>query len=111
MKTYNVAEAAFKNNGEYVLGSSELSTQVCYFVYGVLKQSEGQRLVKPGKGHEEIVCLIQGEVSLSGDKGSFCLKSGEAFHLAGDETFLMSNNRSEDAVYVISGGHSETHSH
>lgn len=111
MKIYHVAEAASKNNGEYVLGSSELNTHACYLVYGILKAGKRDRLVSPGKGHEEILCLISGEVALAGEKRDIVLKSGEAFHLKGDERYLMHNNGIEDVVYIISGGHNEIHSH
>ena len=50
MNVYNVSGLALKNEGEYVLGSSDLKTHACYLVYGVLKLNEKERLIKPGKG-------------------------------------------------------------
>ncbi len=111
MKKYPVASLASKNSGEYVLGSAELNTHACYLVYGILKAGESDRLVSPGKGHEEILCLISGEVELTGEDGGTVLRKGEALHLRGDDRYLMSNNSGEDIVYVISGGHNEIHSH
>lgn len=111
MRTYNVSDLAQNNECEYVLGSTDLKTHACYLVYGVLKLDEKERLIKAGKGHEEIVCLISGEVLLKGDKETFNLKQGQAFHIKGDETYLMDNAGSVDAVYVIAGGHSEAHGH
>ena len=111
MNIYNVLELALKNGGEYVLGSSELHTHACYFIYGTLKPDEKGKLIKPGKGHEEIVCIMQGEVSLRGDKETVSVKQGQAFHLKGNEAYFMDNNGQEEVIYVIAGGHSERHSH
>lgn len=111
MNIYNVLDLALKNGGEYVLGSSELHTHACYFIYGILKPDEKGRLIKPGRGHEEIICIIQGEVFLRGDKETLTVKKGQAFHIKGEESYFMDNNGQEEAVYVVAGGHSERHSH
>ena len=111
MKLYNVSDLALNNKGEYVLGSADLHTHACYFIYGILKKGDKGRLIKPGKGHEEIVCLVSGEVKFMRDKESFILKPGQAFYLKGDETYMVENNGNNDAVYVIAGGHSEGHEH
>ena len=109
MNIYDVSDLALNSGGEYVLGSEDLKTHACYLIYGVLNPDENGRLIKPGKGHEEIVCLIRGEVLLRGDNKTIRLKGGQAFHLRGEETFYMDNNGNEKAVYVISGGHSGEH--
>ncbi len=111
MKIYDVSELALMSNGEYVLGLADLNTHACYFIYGILKPSERGRVIKPGKGHEEIVCLIDGEVFLQGDTETFSLKQGQAFYLNGEETYLMDNLTDKNALYVIAGGHSEGHYH
>ena len=56
MHIYNVRDLA-EEQGEYILGSAVLKTHACYLVYGRLKEKEKERMVKPGKGHEEIFCL------------------------------------------------------
>jgi len=111
MKLYNVSDLALNNKGEYVLGSADLHTHACYFIYGVLKKGEKERLIKPGKGHEEIICLVHGEVVLRRESETFNLKPGQAVYLKGDGEFFMDNKGRGDAIYVISGGHSEGHHH
>ncbi|MEW6110447.1 MAG: hypothetical protein AB1632_14980 [Nitrospirota bacterium] len=81
MKIYNVSDLALRNNGEYVLGSSDLRTHACYLIYGLLDENEKRRVIKPGKGHEEIVCLVKGEVMLFSEEKSFTLRQGQAVHL------------------------------
>lgn len=111
MNIYDLSDLAIKNNGECILGSAELHTHACYFIYGIMDPQEKGRLIKPGEGHEEIVCLIKGQAVLRRDSETFQLKQGQAFHLRGEEAFSMDNNGSDKAVYVIAGGHSEGHEH
>ncbi|MEK6673014.1 MAG: hypothetical protein AABY42_06000 [Nitrospirota bacterium] len=111
MVIYNVSDLASEHKGEYVLGLEDLHTHACYLIYGFMKPGEKGRVLKPGSGHEEIVCLVQGKVLLSNSSGRFVLDQGQAFHLKGDETYMMDNEAGTDAVYMISGGHSKGHGH
>jgi hypothetical protein len=111
MRIYNVSEIAKEKDGECILGSAELHTHACYFVYGTLGPGEKGRKIRPGRGHEEIVCLVSGDASIRGAADSMSLAAGQAFHLRGDESFLMDNDGDREAVYVIAGGHSEPHEH
>ena len=110
-KIFEVSDMARKSDGEYVLGSEDLKTHACYLVYGSLAPLEKGRTLRPGAGHEEIVCLVSGEVILRGQAGDFMLKAGQAFHLSGEESYTMENAYPGSSVYVISGGHSAPHKH
>jgi uncharacterized cupin superfamily protein len=111
MDFYNISDLALKNNGEYVIGSEDLHTHACYLIYGVLKPGEQGRILRPGRGHEEIICLVHGEAILHRDNRAYSLQKGQAFYITGEESCLMDNKGTEDAVYIIAGGHSEGHSH
>ncbi|MBI5641014.1 MAG: hypothetical protein HZA17_11370 [Nitrospirae bacterium] len=111
MKIYNVSEAAINNEGEFVLGSAELKTQACYLVYGFLTEGEKGRELKPGKGHEEIICIARGEVILRRGDEETRVRQGEAFYMKGEETYLMYNRAVGETLYVIAGGHTEEHHH
>jgi uncharacterized cupin superfamily protein len=92
-------------SGEYLLGSQETGSHACYLIYGVLQPGESGRELKPGRGHEEIVLALQGEMTLTGAHTG-TLKQGQALHLTGDETVLARNAGTMPVVYVVSGGHS-----
>lgn len=111
MKIYDISALALKHNGEYVLGARDLHTHACYLIYGFLKPGEKGRIINPGEGHEEIVCLLRGEVSLYNGFEKISMKQGQALHLKGEDSYMMDNIGQNDAVYVVSGGHSEGHSH
>lgn len=111
MDIFNVIDLAEKNGGEYVLGSADLHTHACYLIYGVLRENEKGRVISPGRGHEEIICLVEGEVLVYREEETYSLKTGQTFHLKGETKYIMDNKGKDKAVYVISGGHSENHSH
>jgi mannose-6-phosphate isomerase-like protein (cupin superfamily) len=93
--------------GETVLGAGELETHACYLIYGIIDPGQKGRVLNPGAGHEEILCLVAGMVTLTGPEGSQNLKVGEAVYIKGDVTYTLENPQKMPAVYIAAGGHSE----
>jgi hypothetical protein len=104
MKLFDVA-GKVRDSGEYVLGSQETGSHACYLIYGVLRPGERGRELKPGHGHEEIILALHGDLTMTGATTGI-LKQGHALHLQGAESVLIENNSAEQALYVVSGGHS-----
>lgn len=113
MKVYDVSKmASMEKTREYVLGSKALDTHACYLIYGTMQPGEKDRLVRPGSGHEEIICVVSGDALLRGEGESLRLGVGHAIHLRGEQTMHMDNvSGSDPLVYIAAGGHSEHHSH
>jgi len=93
-------------SGEYILGAEQTGSHACYLIYGVLKAGERGRELKPGRGHEELVLAVQGDLSLRGHTVGD-LKQGQAIHLRDEETCLLDNPGDGEAIYVVAGGHAE----
>ena len=111
MKKINVRNRALSSeNGEYVLGLADTGSHACYMIYGILKPGEKNRLIKPGAGHEEIILAMKGDLILSGDTIGR-LEQGSAFHIIGETLAFLENVGSDEAVYIISGGHSADDHH
>ena len=111
MKKIDIRNGALSSeNGEYVLGLKDTGSHACYMIYGILKPGEKGRLIKPGKGHEEIVLAMKGDLVLTGDI-SERLKQGNAFHIVGETSAFAENQGSGEVVYIIAGGHSEHEHH
>jgi len=106
MKIYDVF-GKIGESGEYILGSRDTGSHACYLIHGVLKPGEKDRELKPGKGHEELVLAIAGDLQLSGHYTG-TLKQGQAVHLQGEQSCYAENPGAINVMYVISGGHSET---
>lgn len=105
MKKYDIASKV-SLSGEFILGAEQTGSHACYLIYGVLKAGERGRELKPGKGHEEIVLVLKGDLALRGHHAGE-LKQGQAIHLRDDETCLLDNPGEGESVYVIAGGHAE----
>jgi hypothetical protein len=103
MNVYDVSSKV-SGSGEYILGFDATGSHACYLVYGVLRAGEKGRELKPGRGHEEMVLVVRGELTLTG-AASVTLMQGQAIHLKGEEICRAENRTGADAVYVISGGH------
>lgn len=110
MKTFDLRRRALASeNGESIFGAEETGSHACYMIYGILKGGEKRRLIRPGKGHEEMVLVVKGSLAASGDvEGP--LEEGTAFHVAGEVSVFLENRTSAESIYVVSGGHA-THGH
>lgn len=110
MKVFEVA-SRIAGTGEQILGFDETGSHACYLIYGVLKAGEKGRELKPGRGHEEMIVVVKGDLTVTG-AASVTLKQGQAIHLQGEESCFAENRTGSEAVYVISGGHSASdHDH
>jgi hypothetical protein len=110
MKKIDLKGMAAKSGGEYVFGSEDTGSHACYMIYGILKPGEKGRVVKPGKGHEEMVLAARGKLHIAGDF-SGTLEEGSAIHLAGEQACILENPGTSEALYVIAGGHAEQGHH
>ena len=110
MKVFEVA-SRIAGSGEYILGYDETGSHACYLIYGVLRAGEKRRELRPGRGHEEMIMVVTGDLTLTGAV-AVTLKQGQAIHLKGEEACFAENRTTSEAVYVVSGGHSESgHDH
>src|SRR5512143_256126 len=111
MVTFELRGTALNSeDGESILGFKETRSHACYMVYGILKSGEAGRRLKPGKGHEEIVVAMKGDLEVTGARTG-TLPEGSAFHLSGDEECRIENRGASEATYLIAGGHSQTVHH
>ncbi len=107
MKKIDIIKRAYESESkEYILGYKDTGSHACYMIYGILNPKERGRIIKPGKGHEEIFLILKGAVKVTGAHNGF-LREGEAFHIVGEEECFLENTEDSETVYVISGGHSE----
>jgi hypothetical protein len=109
MRVFDVMDR-ISGPGEQLLGADATGSHACYLIYGVLGPGEAGRELLPGRGHEEIVLAVRGDLRLTGSR-TVTLKQGQAVHLQGEERCLAANPSTEDAVYVIAGGHSANGHH
>jgi hypothetical protein len=105
MNTFDIASNV-SQSGEYILGAKQTGSHACYLIYGILRAGERGREIKPGRGHEEIVLVVRGDLTVRGHYTG-ALKQGHALHLRDEETCLLDNLCDGEAMYVVAGGHAE----
>ncbi|MBW2055208.1 MAG: hypothetical protein JRI29_05865 [Deltaproteobacteria bacterium] len=111
MNTFDLKNHALSSDsGESVFGLEHTGSHACYMIYGVLKPGQDKRVIKPGKGHEEMVLAVKGSFEMSG-RFIGHLREGCAFYVAGEDTVYLENTDTTDACYVIAGGHSQDDHH
>lgn len=111
MKPFELKDRAQKSDaGEYVFGAEDTGSHACYMIYGIVKPGEKKRLIRPGKGHEEMVLAMKGDFEVT---GAFTgrLTEGSVFHISGDTSVFFENTGAREAIYIIAGGHSDHHHH
>ncbi len=101
MKIYRLPTLAEASpNGEYRLGPEEAQTGSAYVVYGRLRPGQtGHRLVLD-EGHEEIVCVVKGTMTVSCGKKSFTVSAGEAFNPGSGNEVAMDNAGQSEAIFI-----------
>jgi hypothetical protein len=104
LKSFDLDALASVMGGEYVLGAKDLHSKACYLIYGWLKAGEGDRLVKAGEGHEEILCAVDGPLTVHYPGATVILEKGHAVHVKEDESFYISNTSEEPIRYILAGG-------
>ncbi|MFX1237154.1 MAG: hypothetical protein ACFFAS_06445 [Promethearchaeota archaeon] len=79
---------------------------LCY-----LEPKEENRKVGPGKGHEELLYLINGKIKIKSKKTNNDLSEGEVFFIPNGQNVLITNLIDKRSYFVIAGGHTKYHSH
>ncbi|MBI5468208.1 MAG: hypothetical protein HY891_03660 [Deltaproteobacteria bacterium] len=104
MKIYKLPQLADSSpSSEYRLGPENSSAGSVYMVYGRIRPGTAARKVVCAAGHEEIICVVKGALSVRKGKSSFSVTAGEAFHAGEGETLYLETVGNDEAVYMAAG--------
>lgn len=76
-----------------------------------LEPGESKKKVGPGKGHEEILFLTEGQIQVSINDNDITLNEGEVYFIPDGSKALLKNLTEERCQFIIAGGHTIHHSH
>jgi mannose-6-phosphate isomerase class I len=80
---------------------------LCY-----LDPNERKRKIGPGRGHEEILLIINGKAEIIFKKEeNLQLEEGEVYHIPNGKKLRLNNLTNEKVYFVIAGGHTKHHHH
>ena len=105
MKTFRIKDHFQEDFGEYVLGPHELGNKIGYMVWGEMKPGE-KRVLNAGKGHEEILLVIEGTASAGADGSP--IGRGEAIFVPSGGAVPIAAGP-QGCTYVSAGAHVEDH--
>ena len=79
---------------------------LCY-----LEPGETGRKAGPGKGHEEILYLLKGQIQIEEEDKEISLNEGDAYFIP-EGSYVSLKNLTKNKIYlIIAGGHPKPHKH
>ena len=108
---FKLKEKCLKSKQKEVFYGAILNKEItdAYLGLGYLEPGES-REHGPGKNHEEIIYLPEGQVKVKHQDEEFVLNEGEAYFLP-DGTKVMVTNLTNKRIYIITAGGHTKHSH
>lgn len=82
-----------------------------YLGLGYLEPGESGRKARPGRGHEELLYLINGQVQIDYKDEQIILNEGEVFFIPDGSKVNLKNMKEDRCYFIIAGGHTKHHSH
>lgn len=82
-----------------------------YLGMGYLEPQEENRIIGPGRHHEEILCLLNGKIKISSNNEEETLREGEVYFMEDGTKIRLMNLTDIRAYFVIAGGHTKHHHH
>jgi len=76
-----------------------------------LEPGETNRKVGPGKGHEELLYLMNGKIRVNTKENEINLNEGEVFFIRDGLKVVLKNLTKERSYFMIAGGHTKRHKH
>jgi len=96
------------NEREFYYGA-KLNKDVkdAYLGFGYLEPNEKNKKISPGKGHEEILMVLNGSLRAQFESDEITITDGDAFHIPDRSHVILENLTSKRVTFVIAGGHTK----
>lgn len=82
-----------------------------YIGQGYLEPNESDKKIGPGRGHEEILYIMNGNVKVELKGEEHVLSEGEVIFIPEGLKATITNLNNERIYYIIAGGHPKPHKH
>ena len=76
-----------------------------------LEPNEKNRKVGPGRGHEELLYLLKGQIKITLKEEDIILNGGEIYFIPDGNKVVLENLTEKRIYFFVAGGHTKIHSH
>ncbi len=99
-------------DGEFFYGA-KINKDIVDVYMGVcsLEPGESNRKAGPGRGHEELFYLMEGQVKIKIKDEEIILNEGEVYFIPNGLKVKLTNITEKKIYFMIAGGHAKPHKH
>ncbi|HUX99514.1 MAG TPA: cupin domain-containing protein [Candidatus Deferrimicrobium sp.] len=109
---FKLKEKCLKSQNKEVYYGAILNKEIqdVYLGMSILEPGES-RTEGPGKGHEEIFYVLEGQLKIIINDREIILNEGEAYFIPNGFKNTVTNLSSKRSYLIMAGGHPQAHSH
>lgn len=111
--TFNLKEKCETSKEREFFYGAKINKNIKDAYMGVcfLNPRESDRKAGPGRGHEELLYVMNGKIEINIKGQDLILNEGEIYHLSDGLKVKLKNLTDQKVNYMISGGHTKHHKH
>ena len=111
--TFNLKEKCQEAKEKEFYYGAKLNKEIIdvYLGQGYLEPNETGRKIGPGRHHEEILYIMNGQVKVNLKEEEHILSAGELIFIPDNLKIILSNLSNERSYFMIAGGHTKLHRH
>ena len=113
MMPFNLKEKCEESKSKEFYYGAKINKQIkdVYFGIGYLEPDETKKKVGPGRNHEEILYIQEGQVQAEMKGETFILNEGELMFIPDGSKANLKNVSDKRCQFIIAGGHTKFHKH
>ncbi|MFC1669600.1 cupin domain-containing protein [Spirochaetota bacterium] len=110
---FKLKEKCLESSDREIFYGAKINDKIqdVYLGMGFLEPGEVDRKEGPGKGHEEIIYILNGKVQIATDAVELILEEGSTYYIEDGLKITLKNMANERCYFIIAGGHTVHHSH
>lgn len=110
---FNLKEKCHESSKKEFFYGAKINREIKDVYLGLcfLEPEELNRKVGPGKGHEELLYLMSGQIQVNTKDKEITLNEGEVFFIPDGLKVFLKNLTDERSYFIIAGGHTKHHKH
>lgn len=111
--TFNLRDKCHESKDKEFFYGAKINKEIkdVYFGLCFLDPNEENRKAGPGRGHEELLYVMNGKMQIEFKKEEIILNEGEVFFIPDGQKVRLKNLTDRKCDFAIAGGHVKQHAH